>query len=171
MPRSKTDQDLIHRLNGADVDAAIDSARSLASVGMVSAIPALQRVLSSTSSASVRNAAALALGDLGDDGLVPIIARLLVDPRTAGCRSSLVYAVEAADNRPLLRVLTQLVITGAFEARHQAHQNIASIDEEVDQGCLEACRRMVLEAIPTASGDRRELLQNLLLVFTDYRED
>ena len=126
-------QELIRRLREPDVDTAVLAAASLADMGAVEAIPALRIALSgATLDAAVRNAVAIALSDLKDDGVVPLIGELLLDPRTKGHRGTLLYAIESFDNRPLLRELTQLVISGGFEVRHQAFQNIASIRGTVD---------------------------------------
>ena len=164
-------QALIRRLNEPDVDAAVLAAASLADRGAVAAIPALRITLSAvTTPAAVRNAVAIALSDLKDEGLVPLVGELLRDPRTQGNRGTLLYAIESFDNRPLLRELTHLVIHGGFEVRHQAFQNIASIHGTVDRERWQESLSRVKEALATAPENRIDLLRDLLDILDDEAE-
>ena len=164
-------QALIRRLNEPDVDAAVLAAASLADRAAIEAIPALRLALSAvTTPAAVRNAVAIALSDLGDEGLVALIGELLRDPRTQGNRGTLLYAIESFDNRPLLGELTHLVIHGGFEVRHQAFQNIASIHGPVDWDLWQESLSRVKEAVATAPEHRVDLLRDLLDILDDEAE-
>jgi HEAT repeat protein len=168
---TKPVQALLHRLVESDVDTAALSAATLADMGAFEAIPALRIALSSvTVDATVRNAVAIALSDLKDDGMVPLIGALLLDPRTKGNRGTLLYAIESFDNRSLLRELTQLVLTGGFEVRHQAFQNIASIRGPVDWDIWQDRLSRVNAAVATAPKDRVDLLRDLLDLLDDDTE-
>ena len=164
-------QALIRQIIEPDVDAAVLAAASLADMGAVEAIPALRSALSGvTTPAAIRNAVAVALSDLGDEGLVPLIGELLRDPRTKGNRGTLLYAIESFDNRPLLGALTHLVIHGGFEVRHQAFQNIRSINGTVDWGMWQESLSRVKEAVATAPENRVALLRDLLDILDDEDE-
>lgn len=57
----------------------------------------LRRLLATTHSASIRNAAAIALGDLEDPEAIGIVRRLLNESTTVGARGSLLYALRGRD--------------------------------------------------------------------------
>jgi HEAT repeat protein len=171
MTLTKPVQDLLRQLGEPDVDTAALAAAALADMGAIEAIPALRIALTGvTTDPVVRNAVAIALSDLKDDGVVPLIGELLLDPRTKGHRGTLLYALESFDNRPLLRELTQLVISGGFEVRHQAFQNIASIRGTVDWDVWQESLSRVKEAVATAPEDRVDLLLDLRDVLDDDAE-
>jgi len=112
-----------------------------------------------------RNSAALTLSDRGDVGCVPIIVDLLQDPKTLGFRGTLLYALEPFDCRELLELLVELVITGGFEVRHQALQNIAQIEGVIALDVWELCSERIQQALQDASEDRRALLLELEALF------
>src|SRR5690606_19098584 len=112
----------------------------------------------------------IALADLQDERAVPVLAELLQDQGSVGSRGSLLYALSGFDNAPFLEHLVDIVIDGNFEERHQAFQNIESIESEIDTGIWNACIRKLEAALQEASSDRQELIATLLDLFTESND-
>lgn len=81
---------------------------------------AVAQLLQSTTSNSVRNAAALALVDLGGDDAAQIIIDVLHRPDVAKASGTLIYAVDELGASIPLSVLARLLERGSYEARSQA---------------------------------------------------
>lgn len=87
---------------------------------MVDREKALMESLSSATDARSRNAAAIALADLGSRGGIDMVRRLLHDPVTEGARGTLLYALHEAKAKIRLGELVDIMLTEAPEAREEA---------------------------------------------------
>ena len=157
---------LLQQLYASDEEAA-KATRALASGGYAESVPSLMAFIQVTESRMVRDAIAVALADFQDERAAPVLAELLQDQCTVGGRGSLLYALSGFDNAPFLEQLVDIVIDGNFEERHQAFQNIESIESEIDTGRWTACVQKLEAALPEAPGDRQELIATLLALFTE----
>jgi HEAT repeat protein len=81
---------------------------------------AILRLAEATSSAKVRNAAALAMADLRIDGAGQVLLRLLGRDDTSGHRGTLLYALEELGEKVPLPMLSHLLLDGRYECREQA---------------------------------------------------
>lgn len=169
MDHSQYDR-LLQQLHASDEEEVAEAAQALASGGYAESVPSLIALIQTTESKIVRNAIAIALADLQDERAVPVLAELLQDQGSVGSRGSLLYALSGFDNAPFLEHLVDIVIDGNFEERHQAFQNIESIESEIDTGIWNACIQKLEAALQEASSDRQELIATLLDLFTESND-
>lgn len=166
MDRSQYDR-LLQQLHASDEKVAAEAAQALANGGYTESVPSLIAIIRTTESKVVRNAIAIALADLQDERAAPVLAELLQNQRTEGSRGSLLYALSEFDNAPFLEHLVDIVIGGNFEERHQAFQNIESIESEIDPITWNRCIQKLEAALQEVSSDRRELIATLLDLFME----
>jgi HEAT repeat protein len=159
---------LIASLTNDEPSEAATSARSLGKACVVEAVPELRRVLVSTSSFRLRNACAIALSDLADEGCVPIIAALLEDPATAGQRGSLLYALEPFDCRSLFPLLVEIAAFDGFEARHTAFDLLCAVEGDVDPGVVKDAMKVAQSALETATDERRNSNLDLVELLEEF---
>jgi HEAT repeat protein len=138
---------LIAHITGGDPTSIIEAARESALRQESGVAPYLLEVLRSTSDASVRNAAALALSDLKDPSAFNVLVDLLKSERTHGSRGTILYALGAYDCSTILPLLVDMVIDGHFEVSRQAFSLISGVETEPRQSCLAELQRA------TAVGD------------------
>jgi len=165
MDSSQHDRMLKQLHDSLDERAVVEAAQGLASAGCVESVPALIALIRTTESTAIRNATAIALADLHGEGAVPVLSEVLRAHHCIGSRGSLLYALSEFDNSPLLETLVDIVIGGNFEERHQAFQNIESIESEIDAAIWNACIKKLEAALEEAHDDRRELTADLLDLF------
>lgn len=157
---------LVTALGSTDPLMVMSAAAVLAEREDRSGITQLRDLLAKTADASVRNAVALALGKLGDEFCVPILARLLTDPKTAGNRGTLLYALRSFDVRPLFSLLVDLALTDNFEVQCTALDLIDDMEGELDGDLLQACLART-RCAGVDSDERRETVEWLLDWFDD----
>ena len=106
--------------------------------------------LESAQSPGVRNAAALALSDLGLEGCVKNIVDVIMQPGVAASSGTLLYAIEELGGELPLSAFVHVLESGSYEARQQALDLLWSgrvaTDDETRDGSLEK-----LEALGSAS--------------------
>jgi HEAT repeat protein len=78
------------------------------------------RLAETTRSPRVRNAAAIAMADLGIAGAGQLLVRLLGRDDTKGHRGTLLYALEELGEEVPLPVLVCVLLDGHYESREQA---------------------------------------------------
>jgi hypothetical protein len=164
---SSADPDaLLIDLTSSDPARALAAAKQLATSAQARHIDRMLEVLAGTDDHALRDALALALSDLDEERLLPVVAGLLSDPKTAGHRGTLLYALEPFDCRPILRQLVELAVTGAFEVSRQALLRIESIEAEVDGAVWEACADRIRQARAEATDpEQRAWLEELAELF------
>jgi HEAT repeat protein len=160
--------DLIAIVASEDGKRSSDAAFALARAECIEAVPVLRRVLSSTDDSRIRNACAIALSDLRDEGCVELIARLLRDPRTAGHRGSLVYALENFDSRPLFSLLVEIAAMDGFEARHEAFGLLCAIEGDIDPAVLGDAKIVARDALKQAPDERRNSNLDLVELLEEF---
>lgn len=80
----------------------------------------------------VRNAAALALSDMGSRAAVPKIVDAVMMPGVARTAGTLLFAIEELEGTIPIRALVHLIANGSYEARQQALDLLASGHVEMD---------------------------------------
>ena len=136
------------------------------------ALQPLTFLLRTTDSPNIRNAAALALADMGDQRSLPFLVSLISDPKTENCRGTLVHALQYFDCSGILPFLIDLVIDGNFEVSHEAFQAIENIDGEVDENEFETCLNKIEESVHLCqSEEKKELLEALKEIFAENESE
>jgi hypothetical protein len=162
---SATVAELLNQLGSPDPQKVVDATQELAFRHEQTAASPLLEILRSTSDATVRNTAALALSDLQDPRVFNVLVDLLKDDRTRGNRGTLLYALGAYDCSPVLPLLVEFVIEGNFEVSRQALSLISGIETEVDERTWNASTERLRTALESASQERYPLLLELLSLF------
>jgi len=80
---------------------------------------ALLRVLATTADPRMRNAAAVALADLGSEIAPSVIRGLLVSPSTEGCRGTLLYALREMGGKLPLGLMVSSLAGNVGEAQEE----------------------------------------------------
>jgi hypothetical protein len=163
--RAATIDELLERIQSGDASAIVDAAREIARRGDTTACPSLRQILTTTESTEVRNAVALALSDVKDPLMMDLLIELVKDPRTAGNRGTLLYALGAYDCASILPLLVSFVVEGNFEVSRQALSIISTIAAVLDEATWRTCSERVREGLRTATEERRPLLEELLALF------
>ena len=112
---------LQHDMQSDDWATARRAADALAELGGADAVTILIPCLASPSPVT-RNAAAIALRDIGDNAAREPLIRAITDPLTQGDRGTLVRALQTLDCSACLRFLFQLALTETFEVQNHALQ-------------------------------------------------
>jgi len=139
-----------------------EQVRNIGEAKVVEAVPYLIALLQKTNDCGLRNLLALALADIGDQrALEPLIA-LIKSKTTAGCRGTLVYALQSLDCVSILVDLVEMAINGGFEVSCEAVNAIESIkspylSKEVQLGCQKI--EMALKSEPSLEPDKIERLK------------
>lgn len=148
-----------------DTAEVIKAIFTIGNRGYLLALPILLELLQTTNNHAIRDAIAVTLRELKDERAVEPLVSLIKDPKTAGHRGTLLYALEVFDCAPILPLLVDLVITGKFEVSHQAFLLIESIESEIDDETWTTSLRQVKEALTQAEGEKADLLEELLDLF------
>jgi hypothetical protein len=92
-------------------------------------------VVSSTNSAKVRNAAAIALADMKVTEAKQVLVRLLHLPGTGGHRGTLLYGLGQLGVNVPLAILVDMIAEGPYETRQEAVNLIATdrVDNKTDE--------------------------------------
>ena len=152
----------------ADVNSSslmVDSLHHLGQSGDRQFVPLLIELLRTTTNPLIWNAAAIALSDLGDPIAIQPILTLLKDPKTEGFRGSLVYALGAFDCQAIVLDLVEMMVSGNVEVSEQAFSIVEGLAERLTADVVEQVKRSVTAAMPQASEERQELLQDVLALF------
>lgn len=110
-------------------------------------IASLLQSLESTD-ASVRDAAALDLMDIGDERAVAPLLRAISKPENVNHRGTLVYALSAFDCREFIETLVHLALTGNYEVAAGAC-NIIN-DMATSEDCLQRIKAQLQQIDPEA---------------------
>ena len=102
-----------------DWATALAASDALAAIGGADVLEILIPLLSSPSRWT-RNAAALALREIGDNAAREPLIRAIADPLTQEDRGALVRALQPLDCSDYLRLLFHLALTGTFEVQNHA---------------------------------------------------
>ncbi|MEV6299247.1 HEAT repeat domain-containing protein [Actinoplanes sp. NPDC051861] len=157
---------LIGRLDDSDPGAVYEAIEELGRREATEAAPHLLEMLRTSDDAAVRNYAALALSDMRNPEVLDVIAGLLQDPRTAGSRGTLLYALEPYDCSPILELLVDLAITGNWEVSRSALGLLTGVNGDIGEELWSRLRDRVLAALSTADEEQRiEVLEPLLEMF------
>jgi hypothetical protein len=105
--RGGVDDDLLHEI------ASLDRIPDELAENML-------QVLADTDKAGIRNVLAVALAQAGVEQAVPCIIHLLKQPKTAGARATLLYALNQIDANLDLATLTNIILTDTWEAKEEA---------------------------------------------------
>ncbi len=112
----------------------------------------LLKTLKATDPAA-RNAAAIALADLGSHRGVAAIKGLLRDSVTAGARGSLLYALREANAKLELGELVGLMLTDAPEAREEA---FSFLEDGLVERASEAEYQQAVDRLRRASNEGQD---------------
>ena len=148
-----------------DTTEVIEAIFTIGDRGYRLALPILLELLQTTNNHAIRDAIAVTLRELRDERALQPLVSLIKDPKTAGHRGTLLYALEVFDCAPILPLLVDLVITGNFEVSHQAFLLIESIESEIDDETWTTCLRQVKDALEQAEDEKNHLLSELLDLF------
>ncbi len=136
---------LIGTLAQDDPELACAAAERIADRDLRAALPKLREVLSTTDQSNLRNTCALALSDMLDDRCVERLLALLQDPKTAGRRGTLLYALRPFDLAPHLALLVEIALTDGYEARHTALDLLEEFEESPPPEALHAGQQRVAD--------------------------
>ena len=144
-------------------ERAIELARS----GEPAAMATVMHVLTTTNDHALRNACAIALGDVHAEELVAVVGRLLRDPRTENHRGSLIYALEESDVRPILATLVEVALSSEYEASGEAMTRMGSLGDGLADEVRKNCAALVERALASTdlSGRQRENAEYLASLF------
>lgn len=156
---------LFAALASKEYESIVDAIEQLGAHRRAAALRYLLKVLRKTDDPALRNCLALVLGDLHVPEAFDVIAKLLGDERTRNHRGTLLYALRGYDCSSLLPMLVDFVITGVLEVRNEAFELIMGIDGVVDETHFTSCQRRLQEAVASADGDRRTMLESLVELF------
>ena len=131
------------------------------------ALPALRQLLVTTESPNARNAAALVLREYEDEAALPLLVRLVEDPRTIGHRGTLVWAMAPFDYIDHVELLVRLLIEDGWEASQMALLLLEEAEGEVAGDVMDRCRLRLREALAVAPSQRRESISFALEMFED----
>lgn len=158
----------LKNIYSSNIDRAIESIYALAMLRLKEELQSLVILLTTTNSPAIRNAAALALADIGDQKVLPILVSLISDPKTENYRGTLVHALQSFDCSEILSFLVHLVIDGNFEVSHEAFQVIEKIDGDVDENEFEECLSRINKAISVCkSEEKKSFLEDLKEIFME----
>jgi hypothetical protein len=120
------------------------------------------QILEETSSARVRNAAALALADLRAPGVKDALICLLRRPQTKGSRGTLLYALgELAADVPI-SVLAEIIVAESYEAREEALDLIRRGRIECSGEGLSNAQGTLEAALAAADEERSQAIRRAL---------
>lgn len=102
-------------LNSSNDQELKEAVQDVVSFKESSTLALLLHLLDNTSSNSVRNAIALALRDLEDPSVVPILMKHISNPENATSNGTMVYALETLDARSATLELINLACKGDYE--------------------------------------------------------
>lgn len=113
-------------------------------------------IVRSASEDRARNAAAIALADLGDARAADAIAEVLRRPGMARSAGTLLYALLELDAALPIDLLTRMVIEGSYEARNEAltmmeRGNVVPFDAEAGRRSGEALSHVARASDPEAA--------------------
>jgi len=151
-------RELLRQLQGVVLDDAVRAARKLASGHHLEAVPELIATLRATEHYRLRNAAAIALADLGSKEGKDEIVSLLKDKITLDHRGSLLYALESYDCSDVIDLMVELACDENFEVSRQALVIMKSIRGPIEATKLDDCLRKIDSALADASGDEKLFL-------------
>lgn len=151
--------DVYHMVPSSDDESRIvaelrrlKSQRSFRDLRIAMALQALQQ----TSSARIRNAAALALADMKAHDAKDSLVALLADSATKGARGTLLYALEQLGEAIPLSILIMIITDDSYEAREEALFFLAKGRFDCSSKELETVRAK-LEALTTSTTDEERL--------------
>ncbi|MEK8035064.1 HEAT repeat domain-containing protein [Ideonella sp. DXS29W] len=117
-------------------------------------------------SSSVRDKAALALMDMGNESAVVPLLQAISKPENLNCRGTLVYALGAFNCEPFLEVLVDLVLTGNFEVSTGAFSIIE--ESATSAEAVQRVQRHAQRYSPsTVAAEHQKLALEALAVFTE----
>jgi len=155
-----------------NADIAVSSVYELGALKSDEALHSLTFLLQTTDSPNIRNAAAMALADMGDQRTLPFLISLISDPKTENYHGTLVHALQYFDCSGILSFLVDLVINGNFEVSHEAFQAIENIDGEVDENEFETCLNKIEESAHLCqSEEKKELSEALKEIFLENESE
>ena len=130
---------------------------------------ALLRVLATTADPRMRNAAAVALADLGSEIAPSVIRGLLVSPPTEGCRGTLLYALREMGGRLPLGLIVSSLARNVGEAQEELlgflEGGLVEPASEAERaGAVDFMKRH-LERAPSAS--QRAIWEDALALVSD----
>ncbi|MFD2671783.1 HEAT repeat domain-containing protein [Marinicrinis sediminis] len=108
-------------------------------------IPTLIDYLIETDHNILRNAIAIALSDLKAQESVEPILNLVLHPKTAKNRGTLLYALEGLDCSSHSLVITRMIVDGNFEVSRQAYQLLFHIHPQLSFNVREQCRKIIVD--------------------------
>ncbi len=118
------DDNLEQRLTNLSGDELEHVVKELGRARDLTAVPALIKYLHETDSATLRNAVALALRDIGNPKAIDHLVAVAQDPKTEGKRGTLLYALKKFDVSEHVGTLIDHVLYGEFEASREALEAI-----------------------------------------------
>lgn len=127
----------------------------------------LARLARETRSARIRNAAVLALVDIGHEDAAQIIVSLLREPHTAGARGTLLFALQELGVKIPIGDIVALLRQDSFETREEC---ILALAEGRYEASPEAYREAVADLAllaEAAEPERREAMRSALAVLRE----
>ena len=104
----------------------------------------------------VKNAAAIALRDLGDDRAVPELLKAAQDSRNKGKIGTFIYSLQTLKCNSILIELAEFIIEGVYEVVEMAYQALEEVKPPVDVQLARAAKKLVVTAkLLTAKDDFR----------------
>lgn len=109
------------QLRSINPDEVVEAIRQAEQMRDERTIPLLLNIVKETSNHAIRDTAALALREFGDERAVEALVTAIQDERTSNHRSTLVWACEAFDCTGYLPLFVDLVIHDPYGAALEAH--------------------------------------------------
>lgn len=131
----------IHLLSHGDEDQVIDAAQNVGHLGFKTAIPILLNILESTENHNIRNAIALALGDLQEQQAVQILIKKILDSKNRDYNGTLIYALKSLNIESVFTDLVNFMRESNYESSLMILQildsgNQSINDANIQQGLL-----------------------------------
>jgi HEAT repeat protein len=115
----------------------------------------------------IRDAAAMSLGELQANEVVPKIIDLIQRPENENNRGSLIYALRSFDIKDFFLLFTDLVINGNFEVREMAIDLIENCIEKIESSILLQALKKLNDAKSIYSEDQ-EVNDTNAIKYIDY---
>ena len=125
----------------------------------------LKELACDTSDIARKNEIALYFSDKNDERVVPILERLINNPKYKNYRGTFVYALKNFASNKHFDLLIKLLIDANYEVAHEAVDIIYSIDFVEGEKVQEAYMKLNCVYHDCCESWRKDLIGNVLLCF------
>ncbi|MFS1514401.1 HEAT repeat domain-containing protein [Chengkuizengella sp. SCS-71B] len=141
-----------HIVNGG-IEEAILIVKQIGEKKDSSYVDNLIENLKQTDSNILRNAIAIALGDIGSNKSVEPIMNLLADPKTKGSRGTLLYALRSLDYSAHTIEITKLLLNNSIEISNESFLLLEKISKDLPVEIKKECKKIISDHLKNNEDD------------------